>query len=846
MSLKRTPVAAMLVDWREWLGRIGRAAIVAALYVLLAKLSLGFASLHPSASPIWPPTGLALAAVLLLGYEIWPAIFLAALVTNLTTAGSLGTSLAIAVGNTLESLVGAFLINRWSAGRNTFDTPWGVSKFTLISLAPGTMISASLGVGALTLGGYAERSGSASIWLTWWMGDLAGALLVAPVIVLWAQSPAQSLRRSELARSALVFLAAIAVGVVAFSPLMEQTAERAPLAFLAILPLTWAALRRGQRDTATAALILSGFAVWGAMQNGGPFARTDLNELFLLVLAFIISISVPSLALSADVAARSRSESEGRFLHDLSDRLRRLGDPDAIMSTVAADLGRHLAVSRTGYSEVDEEGFGTARAQWHVDRLSDVTGRYPRTAFAPDVLEELRSGRTRIVEDIESDVLARSSLAVYRLLGARALITVPLVKEGRLRAALHVAQDRVRQWSRAEVELCEEVAERTWAAVERARAEADVAREIAERKRNEERLENLVRQLDRTTAQLLEQARVLDLANVLVRDIDDRITLWNEGARRLYGWTKEEALGRISYELLRTRFPRPREELIGELLANGSWDGELVHLTKDGRPVVSHSHWQLRRSAAGAPGAIVETNTDITERKRHEEHIHLVMRELSHRSKNLLAIVLSIARQVARRTDDYRNFETAFSARLGALADTHDLLVAQSWRGARMYDLARAHLAPFGDVDQSRLVLAGPDLTLQPKAAEQIGLAIHELATNAARFGAFSVPSGSVKVEWDLVARPDADEEFRLVWTETNGPVVEPPVRQGFGHMVLTRVVAGSLQGKASLDFAASGIRWTMAAPAKGVVGEDDEWGYRTAGGDQKPEPARARNAATD
>jgi two-component sensor histidine kinase len=211
-----------------------------------------------------------------------------------------------------------------------------------------------------------------------------------------------------------------------------------------------------------------------------------------------------------------------------------------------------------------------------------------------------------------------------------------------------------------------------------------------------------------------------------------------------------------------------------------------------------------------------------------------------------LAIVLSIARQVARRTDDYRNFETAFSARLGALADTHDLLVAQGWRGARMYDLARAHLAPFGDVDQSRLVLAGPDLTLQPKAAEQIGLAIHELATNAARFGAFSAPSGAVKVEWDLAAGPDADEEFRLVWTETNGPVVEPPNRQGFGHMVLTRVVAGSLQGKASLDFAAPGIRWSMTAPAGGVVGQDDEWGYQAVTGDQKSEPARTPSGGTD
>jgi integral membrane sensor domain MASE1 len=224
---------------------------VAITYLAAAKLSLALASVHPSATPIWPPTGFALAAVLLLGYRIWPAISVAALIANATTAGSIFTSVAIATGNTLESVVGAYLINRWSNGVRTFDTPAGVARFALICFMPSTMISATLGVVSLSLGGYADWANFASIWMTWWMGDLAGALVITPVIVLWTTSFPRSPARQEWMQSCAVFSAVTVVGLIAFSPMIEQTANRGPLAFLAILPLMWAALRRNQRDTAT-------------------------------------------------------------------------------------------------------------------------------------------------------------------------------------------------------------------------------------------------------------------------------------------------------------------------------------------------------------------------------------------------------------------------------------------------------------------------------------------------------------------------------------------------------------------------------------------------------------------
>src|SRR5947209_11338656 len=186
------------------------------------------------------------------------------------------------------------------------------------------MISATLGVGSLSLGGYADWSEFRSIWTTWWMGDVAGALVITPAIVLWGTTPAR-IERRELIQSCLLYAATIAVGLVAFSPLLEQSPTRNSLAFFAILPLIWSALRRSQRDTATTALLLSCFAVWGTMSNAGPFVNSSLNESFLLLLTFMISVSVPSLALSADVAVRRRHEEHVNFvMRELSHRSKNL------------------------------------------------------------------------------------------------------------------------------------------------------------------------------------------------------------------------------------------------------------------------------------------------------------------------------------------------------------------------------------------------------------------------------------------------------------------------------------------------------------------------------------------
>jgi two-component sensor histidine kinase/integral membrane sensor domain MASE1 len=304
--------------------------LVGLVYFTVAYFGLQLASIHPSATPIWPATGLAIAVVLLWGYRIAPAIFVAAFIVNYLVAGSVLTSAAIAFGNTLEAVATAFLVRRWADGEHVFATPLGVGKFAIIS-AVTTTISATIGVGSLLLAGYASADSAPPVWLTWWLGDFAGAVVVAPVVLLWTMFPLSRFGNA-LAEVAIVYLGAVIVGIIAFSPLMLQTSLRDPLGFLAIAPLLWAALRLGPRDTATVAAILAACAVWGTLMQAGPFARATQNESFLLLLMFMISTTIPSLALSADVTARRQAQERQQLL--LRELSHRVGNTLAVLNSV--------------------------------------------------------------------------------------------------------------------------------------------------------------------------------------------------------------------------------------------------------------------------------------------------------------------------------------------------------------------------------------------------------------------------------------------------------------------------------------------------------------------------------
>jgi PAS domain S-box-containing protein len=210
---------------------------------------------------------------------------------------------------------------------------------------------------------------------------------------------------------------------------------------------------------------------------------------------------------------------------------------------------------------------------------------------------------------------------------------------------------------------------------------------------------------------------------------------------------------------------------------------------------------------------------DITERKAHEEQIHLLMREVNHRAKNMLSLVQAIVRQTAAR--DPEDFLGCFTERIQALAANQDLLIRNEWQGVDAEDLVRAQLAHFADLVGSRIDLEGPKLRLNAAAAQAIGLALHELATNAGKYGALSTDRGRVDVCWGTVG-----DTFTMSWTEQDGPPVSAPKRRGFGTIVIETMAKHSLDGAVDLDYAPSGVTWRLASPALNAL---ERWESRMA-----------------
>jgi len=295
----------MMAD--RWLSALPGIALLTALYFVAGKFGLSLAYVHPNATAVWPPTGLTLAAFLLFGYRVWPGIFLGAYLVNISTAGSMATSLGIAGGNTLEGLVGAYLVNRFANGQNAFDRPQDVFKFAILAGLGSTMVSATIGVTSLAVAGYAAWANYGAIWLTWWLGDAAGDLILAPLLVLWGNHLTVQWRWQKGLEASALGLLIVLVGQAAFSGVFFDESQKYPLEFLCLPLLVWTAFRFGPREAATATFLIAAIAVWGTLHGWGPFARDTPNESLLLMQAFMGTSSMIALSVVAAVNAYRRT-----------------------------------------------------------------------------------------------------------------------------------------------------------------------------------------------------------------------------------------------------------------------------------------------------------------------------------------------------------------------------------------------------------------------------------------------------------------------------------------------------------------------------------------------------------
>jgi PAS domain S-box-containing protein len=286
--------------------RLAIAAGVTIVYFVSGRVGLHFATVHPSATAIWAPSGIALAACLLFGSWIWSAIFVGAFLVNVTTYGSLATSIAIGIGNTGEALIGAYLVRRFARGLDLFERTKDTFRFVLFAAIISTPVSATIGVLSLCIAGYASWSKFLWMWFTWWTGDATGDLIVAPLLILWARTPRLHREPQKIIEAALLVGTLLLTAGIVFDGFLPFWGPQYPNAFLCIPVLLWSAFRFGPRDTATIVFFLSIAAIAGPLGNIGPFSQGGRNQELLLVQAFVAVVGTSHLIVAIEVAERRR------------------------------------------------------------------------------------------------------------------------------------------------------------------------------------------------------------------------------------------------------------------------------------------------------------------------------------------------------------------------------------------------------------------------------------------------------------------------------------------------------------------------------------------------------------
>jgi two-component sensor histidine kinase len=230
------------------------------------------------------------------------------------------------------------------------------------------------------------------------------------------------------------------------------------------------------------------------------------------------------------------------------------------------------------------------------------------------------------------------------------------------------------------------------------------------------------------------------------------------------------------------------------------------------------SFYLLIETLTDEQGEVLGTTSvavDISERKSNEDQLRLLLRELTHRSKNLLAVIHAIARQTASRTRSVEDFLDRFSARLVAIGCSHDLLIADNWHGASLRMLVEQQLGEHADRFGEQIAIEGEDVMLKPEAVQNLGLALHELATNATKYGSLSEPRGQVSIKWQFC---EEASKLKLIWQERGGPEVSPPQRSGFGRAMIENVVGQALEGDVNLSFPPKGVRCEIVIPSAQVT----------------------------
>jgi PAS domain S-box-containing protein len=373
---------------------VGQLALLVAVYFGAAKLGLTMAFVAEQVTVVWPPTGISLAALILFGHRLWPGVAIGAFLANLSASTPIGTAAGIAVGNTLEALLGTWLLRRVVGFDNALERTKDVFGLVLLAAGLSTMVSATIGVTSLCLGGVKPWSAYAELWKVWWLGDVIGDLLVAPLLLTWGAGRHIFGKPRRIVEAGILLLGLVCVCLWTFAGQSFQ-----PQAY-AIFPFViWAALRLGQSGATLATFVAAGIAIWGTVNGWGPFAAKTIHESLVLLQMFMVVVSVTTLVLAAITAERKNTETSLQqsyhFLHAVTE-----GTTDAIY--VKDGLGRYLMIN-------------TAGAQLMGKAVDEVIGKRDTELVSPETARAIMKG--------DRNVLVSGAVETYEDVGAANGIT---------------------------------------------------------------------------------------------------------------------------------------------------------------------------------------------------------------------------------------------------------------------------------------------------------------------------------------------------------------------------------------------------------------------------------------
>lgn len=492
-------------------------------------------------------------------------------------------------------------------------------------------------------------------------------------------------------------------------------------------------------------------------------------------------------ALEANSANRAEEQAS---LFRFTDLLYRAGDMEAIYDAALDAIFASLRCNRAAilrYDDSDVMRFVASRGLSSAYREA-VTGHSPWQAGERDALPIT-------VSDFDASDETDSLKATLRAEGIRAVAFIPLITNGGVIGKFMVYHDKPHTFTEAELLNALTIARQLGFAIERQRA-----RDY---------------QTDAENVRHLLSAIVANSDDAIIsKDLNGVINSWNQGAERLFGYAPAEIIGRSVLTLIPPEHQHEEPGIIERIRSGERIEHyETVRRRKDGSEVYVSLTVSPVRDATGNIIGASKIARDISERRRADEQRTLLINELNHRVKNTLATVQSLAMQTLRSTERSEEARELFESRLSALSRAHDLLTQQSWAGANLYDVAERALAPFR-VNPERISVGGPHVRLSPQKALALSIALHELATNATKYGALSNETGRVRLEWTASA-----EHLLLTWTESGGPPVTPARRSGFGTRLIQRGLSQELGGEARIDFHPEGVRAAIRSALETLSG---------------------------